>query len=80
MLFFGTCVLFSLIFVLGRLKVKTRYFPIISGAGVFIIVLAATYINDSVISVFGLVLSSFMAVFCGVVIYFAVKIAKRIGQ
>lgn len=81
---FGTFFVYLLIFVFGRLRragrlrFKTLYLAIGNGIAIFVVILTAIYVNDAIISVFALVLSGLIAIFCGVTIYFAFELVKRI--
>jgi len=70
--------LLMIIFVLGRLKVKTLHLSLLVGLSIFVIILLALYINDSKLQLFSFILSGTIAVFFSCVIYFALNIIRRI--
>ena len=84
MIFFGTFFVFMLVFILGillvkeRLRIKTKYLAIVIGFLIFAVILTAGYVNDSVISVFSLVLSGLIAIFAAALAFFSIELAKRI--
>jgi len=75
-----------LVFILGiflvkeRLRVKTKYIAIVAGILIFLIFLWAGYVNDSIISVFSLVLSGFIAIFAAALAFFMIELAKWIKK
>ncbi len=76
----GTFVMSFMLFILGRLEVKRRYLATIVGVMMFIVFSIAFYINDYESSVFSLVSSGLISIFCGVIAYFALGIAESIKK
>jgi hypothetical protein len=75
-----TFLLFILIGILGRIRVKTRYLAIIAGVAIFIILSIAFYINDNKISVFSLILSLIISLFCMLGTYFSFEAMRRLKR
>jgi hypothetical protein len=75
--FLATFIIFIIIFILGRLKIKTKYLATIIGIAILLITLIAFSINDSSNFLLSLVFGILISIFCGVVSYFSIELGKR---